>query len=219
MAPLHKVPILERNVNSRHFRAPSSSSIIFYLCPHTSTLHPTLSTNSTSHEMLLHVLVHVVVSSVEAFVPHVSTSGYPWVTDVTPGLNWATAADCGDKFILNTYYAIGESQTLGLAAYHSGSIFSTAFEQFFGRGWTQHPKIAKDIWGNINASIWYPWRGEKRGRNRPRYQLSINCKEQPGSQRCSDPDRTVSLSICLTQPNPNTCLTFGTATGVSRGLG
>ncbi|KAL8882153.1 MAG: hypothetical protein Q9192_007636, partial [Flavoplaca navasiana] len=141
--------------------------------------------------MLLHVLVHVMVSSVEAFVPHVSTSGYPWVTDVTPGLNWATAADCGDKFILNTYYAIGEAQTLGLAAYHSKSIYDGPFEQFFGRGWDRHPKSAEDIFGNINASTWYPWRGDKQGRTSQRFQLSIRCKEMSGYQRCLDPNRLV----------------------------
>lgn len=127
--------------------------------------------------MLLYLLCAVRV--IQAFVPYVSTSGYPWVTDVTPGLNWATAADCGNKFILNTYYAIGESQVLGLAAYHSGSMYDSPFEQFFGRGWERHPKTAEDIFGNINASTWYPWRGDSRGRTRPRYQLSINCKEIP----------------------------------------
>ncbi|KAL9035616.1 MAG: hypothetical protein Q9180_004769 [Flavoplaca navasiana] len=141
--------------------------------------------------MLLHLLVCGAVSAVQAFVPHVSTSGYPWVTDVTPGLNWATAADCGNEFILNTYYAMGEAQTLGLAAYHSKSIYDGPFEQFFGRGWDRHPKSAEDIFGNINASTWYPWRGDKQGRTSQRFQLSIRCKEMSGYQRCLDPNRLV----------------------------
>ncbi|KAL8839559.1 MAG: hypothetical protein Q9176_004420 [Flavoplaca citrina] len=146
---------------------------------------------STPYKMLLHLLVCGAVAAVQAFVPHVSTSGYPWVTDVTPGLNWATAADCGNKFILNTYYAIGEAQTLDLAAYHSKSIYDGPFEQFFGRGWDRHPKSAEDIFGNINASTWYPWRGDKQGRTTQQFQLSIRCKEMSGYQRCLDPNRLV----------------------------
>jgi len=65
-----------------------------------------------------------------AFVPHISTSGYPWVTDVTPGLNWKTAQDCGTDFILKAYYAIGDAQYLGQAAFDSDVTWVVHFLEF-----------------------------------------------------------------------------------------
>lgn len=59
------------------------------------------------------------LSCASASVPYINVGGYPWVTDVTPGLNWGTAVGCGQDFILNAYYAIGDAQYLGQAAFDS----------------------------------------------------------------------------------------------------
>lgn len=164
--------------------------------------------------MLLHLIL--AVSSVRAFVPYVSTSGGPWVTDVTPGLNWKTASDCGTQFVLNAYYAMAEAHYLGLAAYNSEALFDGPFAQFFGSGWDTSGSATENIWGNINASITYPWKGDRKGRFRPGYQLSVNCKDVVPYTRCSQSGRTVlayvtapegetgpQLSICPVLFNPS----------------
>lgn len=141
--------------------------------------------------MLLPLLL--VAQVVRAFVPHISVDGYPWVTDVTPGLNWRTANDCGTEWILKVYYPIGEAQYLGQTAFNDRATgLGTPFEQFFGYGWhPYHHALYKDIFGNINASTWYPWYGYQKGRHKLKVsrQLSINCKERGGLTRCSQPGR------------------------------
>ena len=69
------------------------------------------------------------------------------------------------------------------------------FEEFFGSGWSSYSKHLDDIWGNINASTHYPWVGDRKGRFRPAYQLSVNCKETAQKPRCNVPGRNTNAYI------------------------
>ena len=117
---------------------------------------------------------------------------------IFPGLDWFPAYKCGESWVYDVKDAVYDARTLLNAAYNSPAAYDGPFEQFFYKGWDNgqnNERYVTEIWGNVNASRSYPFVGDPKGRNRPRYQLGINCKETVAPGRCGDPKTRVLAYI------------------------